>query len=57
MLIDYVHCTGSEPRIWGHCTHFTHYYGCTHEDDVGVRCQPGEQYLVTLNGECDNPND
>ena len=41
--MDYVNCTGSEPRIWEECTYFTHYYGCTHADDVGVRCRPGNQ--------------
>ena len=41
IYIDYINCTGSEPRLWGKCLHFTHYYGCSHNDDVGVQCQPG----------------
>ncbi|CAI8023564.1 Scavenger receptor cysteine-rich domain superfamily protein, partial [Geodia barretti] len=40
VLMDYVSCTGSEGRLWDSCTHFTHYYGCTHDDDVGIECQP-----------------
>ena len=42
ILIDYIHCTGSELEIWGQCSHFTHYYGCSHNDDVGVQCHPGQ---------------
>ena len=41
IFIDYINCTGSESRLWGKCSHFTHYYGCSHNDDVGVQCQPG----------------
>ena len=41
IFIDYINCTGSEPGIWEKCSHFTHYYGCSHNDDVGVQCQPG----------------
>ena len=48
VFIDYVACTGSESRLWRlspksqiDCLSFTHYYGCSHSDDVGVRCQPG----------------
>ena len=39
--MDYVNCSGSEVNLWD-CVHFTHNYGCTHSNDVGVRCQPGE---------------
>ena len=41
VLMDYVNCTGSEGSLWRGCTHLTHYFGCSHNDDVGVRCQPG----------------
>ena len=41
IFMDYVNCTGSEPRLWRKCSHFSHYYGCSHNDDVGVQCQPG----------------
>ena len=48
VLIDYVNCTGSESRLWRSpqrlhidCLSYTHYYGCSHSGDVGVRCQPG----------------
>ena len=40
IVMDYVNCSGSEFRLYD-CNHFTHSYGCTHIDDVGVRCQPG----------------
>ena len=39
--MDFISCNGSEWRLWDDCTHFTHYYGCSHEDDVGVQCRPG----------------
>ena len=41
IVMDYVNCSGSEVDLLG-CLHFTHSYGCTHSNDVGVRCQPGE---------------
>ena len=41
ILMDYVNCSGSEGGLWD-CLHFTHSYGCTHSNDVGVRCQPGK---------------
>ena len=48
VFIDYIACTGSESRLWKYyqtlpteCSPFTHYYGCSHSGDVGVRCQPG----------------
>ena len=41
VLMDFVNCTGSERRLWSRCTHFTHYHGCSHDDDVGVQCKPG----------------
>ena len=43
--MDYVNCTGSESQLWGRCIHFTHYYGCSHSDDVGIRCKPGKLVL------------
>ena len=46
ILMDFVNCTGSEPRLWPTysalgCPYLTHYYGCSHNDDAGVKCQPG----------------
>ena len=41
IFIDYINCTGSEPRIYRKCSYFSHNYGCSHNDDVGVQCQPG----------------
>ena len=47
IFMDYINCNGSESRLWGsrsyptYCSSFTHYYGCSHSDDVGIRCQPG----------------
>ena len=48
VFIDYINCDGSESRLWGSpigsqktCLSFSHYYGCSHSSDVGVRCQPG----------------
>ena len=48
--MDYVNCTGSEYTLWD-CPHFTHSYGCSHSDDVGVRCQPGQRvtYIDPVN--------
>ena len=43
--MDYVNCTGSESQL-RECIHFTHYYGCSHNDDVGVRCRPGKLVLL-----------
>ena len=39
--MDFISCNGSEWRLWDDCTHLTHYYGCSHEDDVGVQCSQG----------------
>ena len=44
VLIDYINCTGSELDIWWDCSHFTHFYGCSHIEDVGVQCHPGRWY-------------
>ena len=41
IFVDYINCTGTEPRIYGRCSYFSHSYGCSHYDDVGVQCQPG----------------
>ena len=41
IFMDYINCTGSESKLWGKCSHFTHYYGCSHNDDVGIQCQSG----------------
>ena len=59
VLMDYVNCTGSESRLWRlsqrlhiDCLSYTHYYGCSHSNDIGVRCQPGIMYnyfTVTVN--------
>ena len=40
IVMDYVNCSGSEVTLWD-CPHFTHSYGCSHSNDVGVSCQPG----------------
>ena len=48
ILMDYVNCSGSEPRLWGKCSHFTHSYGCTHGGDVGVCCQPGSYFTYYI---------
>ena len=50
IFADFVNCTGSEPRLWSRyygsgCHHFNHYYGCSHNDDVGVQCKPGMYML------------
>ena len=42
VFIDYINCTGGEWSLWGSCTRFTHYYGCSHDDDIGVQCKPGK---------------
>ena len=41
VFMDYVECTGDEWNFWGGCTHFTHYHGCSHNDDIEVQCKPG----------------
>ena len=41
MQIDYINCTGLEGSLWRWCHHFTHTSGCSHDDDVGVQCHPG----------------
>ena len=47
ILMDFVNCTGSEPRLYPDynsvqgCRYYTHYYGCSHDDDVGVKCELG----------------
>jgi hypothetical protein len=38
--MDFVNCTGLEDRFWYECRYFTHYFGCSHENDVGIECQP-----------------
>jgi deleted-in-malignant-brain-tumors protein 1 len=40
VFMDFVNCTGNEWRLWGRCTYWTHYYGCSHDDDIGVQCAP-----------------
>ena len=30
--------------------YYTHYYGCSHHDDVGVQCAPGD--IINLLVEC-----
>ena len=42
MFMDFVNCTGWEGRLWEGCAHYTHYYGCSHHDDVEVQCAPGD---------------
>ena len=61
IFADFVNCTGSETRLWPNyyyipgCPHFNHYYGCSHNDDVGVQCKPGMYmlyYCITLFSFC-----
>ena len=40
IAVDYVKCNGSEDTL-RECIHFSHSYGCSHDEDVGVHCQPG----------------
>ena len=40
IALDYVRCNGSENAL-KNCIHFSHSYGCTHEDGVEVYCAPG----------------
>ena len=41
IAVDYVRCQGSENSV-AECTYFSYSFsGCSHDDDVGVRCQPG----------------
>ncbi|CAI8023573.1 Neurotrypsin [Geodia barretti] len=40
VFMDFVNCTGDEWNLWGSCTYWTHYYGCSHDDDIGVQCAP-----------------
>ena len=42
IFVDYINCTGWEPRIYGRCSYFSHYYGCSHNNNVGVHRQPGQ---------------
>ena len=56
ILMDFVNCTGSEPRLWpsfyaSGCPYFSHYYGCSHNDDIGVQCRPGT-YIHTAQSSC-----
>ena len=39
--MDFVNCTGTEGRVLYSCTTRTHYFGCSHDNDVGVQCKPG----------------
>ena len=45
--MDFVACNGTENGL-RMCNYFTHSYGCTHKNDVGIQCQPG--LLVLLCG-------
>ena len=46
IFADFVNCTGSEMKLWPYeCLYFNHYYGCSHNDDVGVQCKPGMYML------------
>ena len=48
IFIDSISCTGSE-AFWWMCLHFTHAHGCSHNDDVGIQCQPGICSAFTKN--------
>ena len=50
MFMDYVNCTGWEGRLWEGCAHYAHSFGCSHNDDVGVQCAPGD--IINLLVEC-----
>ena len=39
-IIDYVACNGSEKELLD-CMSFTHSYGCSHNEDVGIQCTAG----------------
>ena len=41
VFIDFINCTGTEGSLWDDCTHRTHYFGCSHDNDVGIQCKPG----------------
>ena len=40
VALDYVRCIGQKNTLKD-CIHFSHSYGCGHEDDLAVHCQPG----------------
>lgn len=42
IAVDYVKCQGLENTL-KECVQFSHSYGCSHDEDVGVRCQPGKE--------------
>ena len=43
VFMDFVNCTGTEDRLWYECTYRTHYFGCSHDNDVGIQCKPGNE--------------
>lgn len=48
ILLDEVHCTGSEENIFG-CQHNeVGVHDCGHTEDVGVDCQPSKTFSLRL---------
>ena len=47
VALDYVRCNGQENTLKD-CIHFSHSYGCGHEDDLAVHCQPGSYHSKSL---------
>ena len=45
VALDYTKCQGTEDSLI-ECVHFSHSYGCGHDNDIGVRCQPGTYYII-----------
>ena len=46
VAVNYVRCQGSENSL-KECIHFRdRYSGCSHDDDVGVRCQPCKKVVT-----------
>ena len=39
--VDYVKCQSSDNSL-KECIHFSHSYGCSHDEDVEVYCKPGK---------------
>ena len=52
---DYVRCSGSENSL-GECTYFSHSFSeCSHDDDIGIICPPGNT-LIFITEDYDNNN-
>ena len=42
---DYVKCQGSEYSL-KECIHFSHSYGCSHDEDAEIFCGPGKKIIA-----------